>query len=377
MSWSVGPPRTYRDEVKKASRDIVCDQEIAVVGLQGWCGKARVYDLQTGEVRFGLECNHLGDGHDDFIRVRLGTDIIVTLSDNDNTLTIWNKSNGEMLAQNLHKDEKKTEELMKMQSLEGDKWNEWLDEKTVGFDEDQKVSFFMEYVSSLTDQREIIDVCVKDDLIYGGYGEGFLIIGKQDGDWKIIEDIKLGYKVRDVLVAGKLIAIGKNDDDDQWEKKTINFWDPEKKERINEMEMEVTVWYCCKFVYPYMFFIDIQRGKVFDEFQTGIEIWNVETKEPVRQLLKGYKKYEYISTNGKFLAICELLDGFSSGEEKYLELTVFNVEQLVDKSIAEEDLWRFTKEYKLCSMDHIRAAFNEDHLIVSHSAETLDIHALG
>ena len=137
------------------------------------------------------------------------------------------------------------------------------------------------------------------------------------------------------------------------------------------------MWYCCKFVYPYMFFIDIQRGKVFDEFQTGIEIWNVETKEPVRQLLKGYKKYEYISTNGKFLAICELLDGFSSGEEKYLELTVFNVEQLVDKSIAEEDLWRFRKEYKLCSMDHIRAAFNEDHLIVSHSAETLDIHALG
>jgi len=382
MAWTVGPPTTYLDEEKKSGFDIVCDQDIAVVGLTGYSGKARVYDLQTGEVRHSLKCNQMDedDPEDDAIHVAMGTDFIVTLADNRNTLTIWDKTTGEMLARDLHKDEEGIEE-----SIEAMQDDKWLEEMPAGLDEQEEAAYISEFLEkNFPNQREIKDMCVKDDLIYAGYGffegfdgydGGFLIIGKQDGDWKIIEDNKLGYAVRDVILAGKLIAIGKEEGKD---KKILSFWDPEKREMINEMEMEfpIPMWWC-RIVYPHIFFIPIQRGNVFDEIQTGVEIWNLETKEQVRHLLKDYKKYNYISTNGKFLAICELLDSFCSGEEKDVELAVFNVDQLVDKNIAEEDLWRFRKEYKLHWLTPTRAAFNEDQLIVSHSCQTLDIHALG
>ena len=94
MSWTIQPAREYEDEDKRDGCDIVCDQEVAVVGLAGWSGQARVYDIQTGEIKFKLQCNNIGEDEPetfshDSIMIWLGTSIIVTASTNDNIVTIW------------------------------------------------------------------------------------------------------------------------------------------------------------------------------------------------------------------------------------------------------------------------------------------------
>ena len=46
-------------------------------------------------------------------------------------------------------------------------------------------------------------------MIYGGSGGGFFLIGNDDGEWKIVKEVKLGYQVDRIEVAGKFMAIGK------------------------------------------------------------------------------------------------------------------------------------------------------------------------
>lgn len=85
----------------------------------------------------------------------------------------------------------------------------------------------------------------------------------------------------------------------------------------------------------------------------------------------------FINTNGKFLCVCEYLSGYGTGDDKSLELAMFNVEQVVDTHIVEEDLWKYCTQYKLEAFYELKAALNEDHLVVSHSSKKLSIHKLG
>lgn len=45
--------------------------------------------------------------------------------------------------------------------------------------------------------------------------------------------------------------------------------------------------------------------------------------------------------------------------------------------IVEEDLWKYCTQYKLEAFYELKAALNEDHLVVSHSSKKLSIHKLG
>ena len=47
----------------------------------------------------------------------------------------------------------------------------------------------------------------------------------------------------------------------------------------------------------------------------------------VRHLVKGEKKYQTIETNGKFLALCEHINSWTSGKEKMQKLVEYNVDQ--------------------------------------------------
>ena len=72
-------------------------------------------------------------------------------------------------------------------------------------------------------------------MIYGGSDGGFFLIGNDDGDWKIVKEVKLGYQVDRIEVAGKFMAIGKVSQG----KKVFNFWDPEKEEMVEDLKAEL------------------------------------------------------------------------------------------------------------------------------------------
>ena len=136
MSWTTQPAKEYEDEEKRDCCDIVCDQEVAVVGLTGWSGEARVYDVQTGELKFKLQCNNLGEDEPEPF--------------SHDSIMVWLGTN---------KDKEKIEELKRVKSMEENLIEEWFEEKT----------------------KEIRDVGVKDDMVYAGYDKGFFLISDQDG----------------------------------------------------------------------------------------------------------------------------------------------------------------------------------------------------
>ena len=117
MSWKIEEIAEYEDEDKRGGICMACDDEIVVIGRSGWSGEANVYTIQTGELKFKLKCNNLEDtpapfSHDNIL-AWLGNSIIVTLGLNDNTLKIWDKADGALLAEDLHKDKEKMEEMFK------------------------------------------------------------------------------------------------------------------------------------------------------------------------------------------------------------------------------------------------------------------------
>jgi len=381
MSWTVEEVGEYEDTEKRGGVDMVCDEEIVVVGLSGWSGEARVYDIQSGNLRFKLQCNDLGEtpapfSHDN-IMVWLGNSVIVTMGLNKNTLMIWDKSTGAMLAQDLHKDKEKADEMSwikesikGMEPPEADKWvKENLIEK-LGWSQEKVDYIGMAMVFGIIpNQRELTGLTVKDDVIYGGYDGGMLIIANQDGEWKKVKEVKLDFKPSEIELAGDCIAVVKVEEG----KKKMKLWDPEKEEMGEMLSVEMKAFYNCRFVYPHILMVG-GRGSCDN---TGVEIWNVETNEFVRHLLKGEKKYEFISTNGKFFAVCEFVNSFCSGDDKSLKVAVYNVEQVLDPGVPEESLWSHCLEYKLADLDHVRAVLNSTHLIVNHSATKLSVSTLG
>eukprot|EP00092_Neocalanus_flemingeri_P035555 GFUD01038700.1.p1 GENE.GFUD01038700.1~~GFUD01038700.1.p1 ORF type:complete len:395 (+),score=94.26 GFUD01038700.1:41-1186(+) len=371
-SWMLQNVAEFVDEEKGRVISMACDEELIVVGESGWNGEAWVYDIKTGELKFKLQCNNLGDtpapfSHDN-IMVWLGKSIIVTVGTNDNTLSVWDRS-GTMLAQDLHKDKEKIADMKRIKAM-GDREREaYLKEKTAGMSEEEQHNYCMAVAFGVVaNKKKLISMTVQDDLIYGGFDGGFFLIGNTDGEWKIIKEVKLDYEVVEIEVAGKWIAIGKVNEEGN---KIFSLWDPEKEEMVEDLKVNLKRFRSCKFIYPHIFIIGGRR----DADNTGVEIWNVEKGEMIRHILKGEKEYEFINTNGKFLAVCEHIDSWTSGEEKILKLAVYNVDQLIDKDIPEESLWSQCYEYSTLNLggEHIRAVLNDKYLIVNHGRSKFSI----
>ena len=103
--------------------------------------------------------------------------------------------------------------------------------------------------------------------------------------------------------------------------------------------------------------------------------YSIQLGEQVRHLLKGEKKYQFFDTNREFVVMCEEIHSWSSGEEINLKLAVYNIGQLVDKTIEDEDLWNFSLIYSVKDLgsEHILACFNNSKVIVNHGASKFSV----
>merc|ERR1711892_488788 len=171
-TWTLQNKAEFVDEKKRGVISMACDDELIVVGLSGWSGEARVYDIQNGELKFKLQCNDLGDtpapfSHDSIL-VWLGTSIIVTVGTNDNTLSVWDRS-GTLLAQDLHKDKEKIAKMKRIQGMEDEEKEAWFEEQTAGMSEEEKYNYGMAMAFGFVSNDKKIDcLTVKHDLIYCG-----------------------------------------------------------------------------------------------------------------------------------------------------------------------------------------------------------------
>lgn len=370
-SWVLEDLAEFVDEKKRGVIDLVCDEELVVVGLAGWSGTARVYDINTGELKFKLQCNKLGDtpapfSHDNVV-VWLGTSIIVTVGTNDNTLSIWDRETGSLLAQDLHKNKEAIADMERVKNLDDDAKEEYFREQTAGMSEEEAYSFTMQIVFGIVpNDMKLTCLNVKDDLIYGGYDGGFFIIGNTDGEWKIIKKVELDENVVDIDFGEKWVVIAHKEDG----KTALRFWDSETEDFTEGLGANLKRFSAMKMVFPHVFIIGGRKGN-----NTGVEIWNVETGEMVRHLLQGEKRYEFLSTNGKFLALCEHINTWVSGKEVMLKLAVYNIEQVVDQEIPDESLWSQSYQYSTLNLggEHIRAGLNKNCLVVNHGMKNFSI----
>jgi len=349
-NWKLGNVVQFEDEEKHGVCSLACDEEIIVAGTSGWSGEARVYNMVTGELKCKLQCNNLQNmpepfSHDN-VSVRIGKSIIVTCTSNENTLTIWDKT-GNLLAQDLHK---------------GNKW----------------FSFAKELFGVKEQKNNILTFAVKDDLVYCGTNHGVMVMGKTGWKWKVLKEVKMDVAVGDIGIDGNVAVLGtvpmNEDGSPQGNKITLSLWNIEKMEEMEEVEgsrFEVKMFPSLAFAFPYVFLI----GGYCGADNTGVEIWNMENKELVRHLLKGEKEYEYIHTNGEFIAICEEIHSWISGKEHMLKLAMYEIEELANQDISEENLTNESFEYSTLNLgsEHVRAVTTSKNLVINHGRTKFSI----
>ena len=146
----------------------------------------------------------------------------------------------------------------------------------------------------------------------------------------------------------------------------LKFWDEANGKVLEDGEsLSLNRFSGMKLVYPYIF---TYGGPGNNDDVKGVKIYNIQTGELVRHLLKGEKEYMTFDTNGEFIVMCEEIHSWVSGEEIDLKLAVYNIGQLVDQSIEDENLWNFSSIYSVKNMggERITACFNKNKLIVNH-----------
>merc|ERR1711915_993752 len=227
-----------------------------------------------------------------------------------------------------------------------------------GMTEEQVFGLAMQCAAGIAASDKMIEcITVNDDCkIYAGLGEGFLIIAEVEGSWKIIEENPLDYKVNRISVDGKWIALNQADTS------TIRLWNEELQE-FSEDHKDLELKYFEKMLlhYPFIFI----AGKNIDKY--GIDIFSFETGLLVREMLKaGERQYRSMHSNGKLLAICEEVDDWRKMDN--LDVALYDLAQLVDENVKNEDLWNFTAIFSVKDMEkeYIVGALSEKNLVVNY-----------
>jgi len=373
-SWQITKLKDFEDEEKKRVVSIASDEDLLVVGLFGWGSQARVYDVKTGELKFTLNCGKLDENPElahDRIMVWLNSRNIVTLGSNDNTLTIWDR-NGNMVAKNLHKDKEAHKELERIKNLVGPERGAYFEERTAGMSQHAAMQLMMKIQFGIVEtDKKILSLSLHDNgNIYAGTKNGILVLAEDNnGKWKIEYEVQLSFPIVEIATKGSKILVGYRDASQT----VLRFWDEKAKWFAEDQKvLKVKRFSGMKFLYHFVFLYG-GRGETTDG--TGVEIWNLDTGERVRHLLQGEKDYMQLASNGKFMAICEKIDTWISGEEIDLKLAVYNVEQLVDPRISNEDLWNFSTSYSVKNMgfERILSSLNDRRLIVNHGATKFSV----
>jgi len=369
-SWQITKLKDFEDEEKRVV-SIASDEDLLVVGLN-LGGQARVYDVKTGELKFTLNCYQLDDKPEfveqDYIEVLINSRNIVTMGINDNILTIWDR-NGNMVARNLHKDKEAHKELERFKNLDDRERQAYLKKRTAGMSPLEAFQFKEKIQLGIVEtDKKITSISLSDNgKIYAGTRDGILVLAEDNnGNWRIEEDVKLSFEVDTIAAEGSRILVGYFDGSQI----VLRLWDEKAKWFPDDQKvLKVKVFTGMKFLYPYVFLY----GGNTD--QTGVEIWSLDTGKRVRYLLQGEKEYEHLASNGKFMAICQEKHSGTSGYEVDLKLAVYNVEQLVDPRISNEDLWNFSTSYSVKDMgpESILSSFSDHQLIVNHGATKFSV----
>ena len=232
-SWQITKLKDFEDDEKRKVISMASDEELLAVGLSGWSGQARVYNVNTGELKFTLNCNQLDDtpapfSHDNVI-VWLSSWNIITMGTNDNTLTIWDR-NGNMVARNLHKDQEAHKELERINNLDRSEQEAYFTEKTAGMNQAEAMQWAMKIKFGIVESdRKIISLSLDESgKIFAGTENGFLIIAMDDnGNWGIEDEVKLNFPVAEIATKDSRVMIGYRDKSQMvlrfWDKKTRGF----------------------------------------------------------------------------------------------------------------------------------------------------------
>jgi len=374
MPWKVTKIKDFEDEEKRGVITMASEQDLLVVGLTGWSGTARVYDLNSGEFKFILKSNYLDDtpapfSHDNVL-VWINSQNIFTLGMNDNSFIIWDLE-GNLLAKDLHKNADAHEELARIKAMDEEQFKAFVESKTAGMDEGAVMQYVMsiKFGVVMTD-RKLQSLSLRSNgKIYTGTANELLTISKDGENWKITNEVDLGYGFNELESDGDRMLTGKREEGQM----VLKFWDEENGKVLEDGEnLSLNRFSGMKLVYPYVF---TYGGPGNSDEVKGVKIYNIQTGELVRHLLKGEKEYMTFDTNGEFIVMCEEIHSWTSGEEIDLKLAVYSIEQLVDQTIEEENLWSFSSMYSVKNMggERITACFNKNKLIINHGTTKFSV----
>lgn len=284
---------------------LVCDDDIIVCGYT-W-GQARVHDVDTGELRYQLQCDSHSLGDDEYgVQLDLGRTVIGSVTDNG-FVSIWKKTDGSLLYQAKHHGE----------------------------------------------HQSVFGIKVTDEYVLTGGGDGSLImLEKVEGVWKITHEM---FENRD--------GVTHIDADGKWavtgSRQSIKLWDLEKHKIVESVKaVKVKVW-MLSFTYPYAYVVG-------GEDWNGVQIWDLSKSELVRHVAIG-KPFHNVHFNGCFLTVSEFNITCRGENDEKVTVAVYDALELLDKKIETKTLWKKTFEYSPGAyFEQINAVSNKTSLIVTH-----------
>ena len=286
---------------------LVCDDEMIVCGYTR--GQARAYDLQTGELRFELQCNSQSMRIYDGVQLDLGKTVIGSVTDNG-CVAIWNKADGRRLYQEKHHGE----------------------------------------------HQNVFGIKVTDEYVLTGGGDGSLImLESNEGMWKITHEM---FENRD--------GITHIDADGKWAvtgtRQGIKLWDLEEHKIVKSVKRIKTKVWMLSFTYPHAYVVGGQDWN-------GVQVWDMVRCELVRQVEQDGKPFHNIHSNGRFLTACEFNITWRGENDDELSVEVFDNLELLDSKIESKSLWKKSFKYSPGAyFEQINAVSNQTSLIVSHAS---------
>jgi len=373
MAWTLKKLEDFIDEGKEHVVSMACDEELLVVGVKGYGGLARVYDILTGELKFTMECNDSEEcnqfSHNDEISVWLNSRHIFTWEQNNDSVRIWDRE-GNMILKDPHKDKEQHEEYERIMAMDEEERDAALAAKAEGLTEEEIFGLGLQFGAGIMpgDKSFFCMTVANGGKIYAGLEDGFLIMAEDDNNWKITEEIGwMDDKVKHIAVDGRWVAIQKG-------MAPIKLWDEEVQgfaENHKDLDLGCTekMWLS----YPLIFVAGRQGTRENRRDTFGVEIWNIQTGVMVRHILtEGDKQYRSMHSNGHLLTFCEEVHGWRDMEEwrkrENVEVAVFDLSQLKDENVKDEELWNFSTTFSVTDMEYewVVAAISDKNLVVNH-----------
>ena len=309
--WKFSEPLlNYYDHGLRGVNFVVCDEEMIVCGYTR--GQARAYDINTGDLKFQLECNdqlvRLYDG----VQLDLGSTVIGAITDTG-TVSLWDRADGTLLYQDKHHGE----------------------------------------------QELVLGIKVTDDYILTGGADGSLFILKlMEGSWKIAHKMYENKEgITHIDAGGRWAVTGT--------RKEIKLWDLEEHSLVENVKPVLVKVWMLSFIYPHAFVVG---GEDWD----GVQVWDMVRCVKIRHVMEDEKPFHNIHASSRFITISELNvnDTWAVEDNVLCSVVVCDVLELIDTKVEDKKLWKRSFDYSPGAyFEQINAVSNRTNLIVCHSSK--------